>query len=316
MTKDNTTTGPPSTPSRRLNFLGCFGFSGENMNIQLTDHKLNSTSRRRSRIFKWSFSCKKSTTTKTVHVDFNTVSSKSLNAAPVKTDTTWEIQVVEEDATLTKKHVIMVDTKHVPVASEEAKTCRKKWTDVVKRQNGSTRRKEMKPVATSATVELKTSVMMDQNNENIVNSNPSSLKPLTHSISLPAKSKRRKPTKVDKGVVGKTTSLSSGGEFDSIIGMTILLVILVIMVLWGKLCAIICTCAWFSVAPRLVAVGERSAVATVEGRLPEMQKKVNLESVEYKKKVVLEGLLQRNHRNVVGRLFKGCRKYTVFELVY
>ncbi|KAI3694062.1 hypothetical protein L1987_77021 [Smallanthus sonchifolius] len=300
MIKDRTATGPPSTSSPSSLFLGCFGYSGEKID------EVNSSSRRRHRISEWSFSCKKSTTNIVDHSTGHR-KSKSVNDAPAMSDTTWEIQVVEEDATLTKKHVIMVDEKHVPATSEEQKTCRKKWTDIVKRQNGPfrSRRKDMKPDATSATV----AGVESPEKKTVTIPHPfvsTPLKPLTQSKSIPGPKRQKLPKAttagggVDKGVVHKTTPL--GGEFDSIIAMSILLAIMVIMVLWGKLCAIFCTCAWFIVAPRLVAVGERSSTATAERRPQELENKLNLESVEYKKKVVLEGLLQRNHRNVVGRL--------------
>jgi len=38
---------------------------------------------------------------------------------------------------------------------------------------------------------------------------------------------------------------------DSLIGMSIMLTTLVIMGIWGKLCAILCMCAWFYCVPLL-----------------------------------------------------------------
>lgn len=301
--KDCTATEQPSTSSRSSWFLGCFGCSGDTM--QPTE-VVNSGSRRRW-VFKWKSSFKKSAA-KTVPVELTTVprKTKSFTLTPATSNTTWEIQVVEEDATLTKKPVIMVEENHVSVTSDEQNTRRKKWTDIVKRQNGSYRgrRKDMKAAA-AVPPQLdspgKKSVTISR--DPIVFS-PN--KPLTESISPPPAKGKKPPHAppagggVDDGAFNKTPPL--GGGFDSIIGMSIILVTLVIMMLWGKLCAILCTSAWFFIAPRLGGAGEHSAVATADKRLPESHNNLDLESVEYKKKVVLEGLLQRNHRNVVGRL--------------
>ncbi|KAI3812326.1 hypothetical protein L1987_17033 [Smallanthus sonchifolius] len=284
MTKDSaTTTGPPSTSTC---FLGCFGCSGGKP--QLTD-EVNSSSRHRYRrrrwISKWRFSFKKPPT-KTVPVDLPTVPEKSkpVTNAPTTPGSTWE---ENENPTLTKKHAITVD---------EEKPRRKKWTVAVKSQNGSnsSRKKETKPAARSAP-DQKTVTMAHP-----LVSSP--LKPLSHSKSQPPAKRQKHPhaPPVDEGLRRK--SGPSGGEFDSIIGMSIILVILVILVLWGKLCAILCTSSWFFIAPRLVAAGQRSAVDSADKPPPESHNSLDLESVEYKKKVILEGLLQRNHRNIVGRL--------------
>ncbi|KAI3728558.1 hypothetical protein L6452_17196 [Arctium lappa] len=311
--KDCTATKPPSTSSRTTCFLGCFGFSGDTM--QPTEEEVNPATRRQRWVFKWKSSFKKSAA-KTVPVELTTTTvprkTKSFTVSPATPNTkTWEIQVVEEeeeeeDATLTKKTLIMVDQNHTN------STRRKKWIDIVKRQNGSyrSRRKDTKAAAVGLPYYLdspeKKSVTISHD-DSIVSSPK---KPLTRSVSPPpANGKKLKPPRattagggVDDGVFDKTTPL--GGGFDSIIGMSIILVTLVIMMLWGKLCAILCTSAWFFIAPRLgaAAAGERSAVVTAEKRLPESGNILDLESVEYKKKVVLEGLLQRNHRNGVGRL--------------
>ncbi|XP_024994940.1 uncharacterized protein LOC112528205 [Cynara cardunculus var. scolymus] len=304
--KDCTATKPPSTASRSSCFLGCFGCSGDRM--QPTEEVNSAGSRRQSWVFKWKSSFKKSAA-KTVPVDLATVprKTKSFTLAPATSNTTWEIQVVEEDdATLTKKPVIMVEENHVPVRSDEQNSRRKKWIDIVKRQNRSyrSRRKEMKAAAVSPS-----HLDSPEKKSTTISHDPivfSPNKPLTRSISPPPAKVKKPPHAppadggVDDKASNKTTPL--GGGFDSIIGMSIILVTLVIMMLWGKVCAILCTSAWFFIAPRLGAAGEHSAVATAEKRLPEPHNNLDLDSVEYKKKVVLEGLLQRNHRNVVGRL--------------
>ncbi|KAK9048160.1 hypothetical protein SSX86_032878 [Deinandra increscens subsp. villosa] len=236
MTKETTTTGPPSTSTTTGScFLGCFG--GSFKNTQPThNHEVNSSSRRRHWICCFSF---KKSPTKTVPVDQSTAHQKSKSVkhdSPTISDTMTEIQLVTEHATWTTKHV----KNQKAVKSDEQKTRRKKLklTAAVKSQNGG----------------------------------------------------------VDGGVRTKTQR-PAGGEFDfdSRIGMSVILVILFMVVLWGKLFAILCTSAWLFIAPRLVAAGGHSGDKL---KLPpESGDNLDLESVEYKKKVVLEGFLQRNYRN-------------------
>ncbi|CAH1414707.1 unnamed protein product [Lactuca virosa] len=308
MIKDCTTTKPSSTTVRSSCFLGCFGCSGEK--IQHRD-KVNLGCRRRW-ISKWNVSFKKSAT-KTVPVELTSTSRKSKSFqllekhAPATSDTTWEIQVVEDDATLTKKSVIMMEGNHAPVTYDEHNNRRKKWISILKRQNASSRssRKEMKAATTTAT-----SAGLDPpGKKSVTVSYPVvsfPLKPLTHATSLPPP-KEKKPSHAppaaggaDKVTFNKQPPLA--GRFDSVIGMSVILVTLLIMLLWGKICAVLCTSAWFFIAPRLVAGGERSVLPTAEKGRQDSHINLDLESTEYKKKVVLEGLLQRNHRNVVGRL--------------
>ncbi|KAI4384173.1 hypothetical protein MLD38_002361 [Melastoma candidum] len=84
----------------------------------------------------------------------------------------------------------------------------------------------------------------------------------------------------------------SGNQLGPIVGMSIVLVTLIVLVSWGQLCAILCTAAWLYVVPRLRTqsdggMGNKGVVESLD----------YMSSDEYKKKVVLEGLLQRNHRN-------------------
>ncbi|XP_074345633.1 uncharacterized protein LOC141684516 isoform X2 [Apium graveolens] len=107
---------------------------------------------------------------------------------------------------------------------------------------------------------------------------------LSHSISLPPLIRtKEKAIRSENGV-------ETQGKVDPIVGMSIMMGTLVIMIIWGKVCAIICTCAWLYMVPRLrTKKNSRLNLSSL-----------NLESVEYKKKVVLEGLLQRDRRRVVG----------------
>lgn len=115
---------------------------------------------------------------------------------------------------------------------------------------------------------------------------------LPHSISLPP------PIRPKETPICGENKIKSGGEnegkLDPIVGMTIMMGTLVIMLIWGKVCAILCTCAWLYMVPRL----RRTVVDSRERNSGGL----DFESVEYKKKVVLEGLLKRDRRRVAGNL--------------
>lgn len=74
------------------------------------------------------------------------------------------------------------------------------------------------------------------------------------------------------------------------------MVILIIMVLWGKLCAILCTSAWLYFIPQMRSMG-RSDGGSSSVPDPDHPVGLDLGSEEYKKKVVLEGLLERSRRS-------------------
>lgn len=79
-------------------------------------------------------------------------------------------------------------------------------------------------------------------------------------------------------------------QLDPIMGMSIIMVTLLIMFLWGRLCAILCTAAWFYFVPML----RNAMVFDVGIRSDSNLKSLNMNSEEYKKRVVLEGFLRRN----------------------
>ncbi|KAL4186140.1 hypothetical protein AMTRI_Chr09g32290 [Amborella trichopoda] len=94
----------------------------------------------------------------------------------------------------------------------------------------------------------------------------------------------------DTSISGK----DQAGELDPLLGMFLLVVSFVIMVLWGRLCAIICTSAWLCLIPRL-KTAKNSGEST--GKSDFRNEKPDTNSKEYKKKVIMDGLLERNHRN-------------------
>ncbi|PPR90662.1 hypothetical protein GOBAR_AA30027 [Gossypium barbadense] len=67
--------------------------------------------------------------------------------------------------------------------------------------------------------------------------------------------------------------------------------LLLVLVIWGKVCAIFCTSAVLVFANRLITSikqGPSDNIA-VDHRIPEIG------SEQYKKKIIMEGLLERNH---------------------
>lgn len=75
--------------------------------------------------------------------------------------------------------------------------------------------------------------------------------------------------------------------------ISILVVALAVVIVWGRTCAIVCTSAWLYFIPRL----RTEAKSGVIGRTPAHFSTPEIDSEQYKKKVILEGLLERKHRS-------------------
>ncbi|KAI6687370.1 hypothetical protein NL676_024198 [Syzygium grande] len=67
----------------------------------------------------------------------------------------------------------------------------------------------------------------------------------------------------------------------------LLLLTLLVLVLWGKVCAIVCTSTWLFLVPRW------SIINCTKSPLENCDDSSYVDSAEYKKKIILEGLLQR-----------------------
>lgn len=109
------------------------------------------------------------------------------------------------------------------------------------------------------------------------------------SLPLPHQ-KREKPAAVG-GEKKREKPAAVGGEIDSMFGAVIIMVTLVVMVIWGKICAILCTAAWFYFVPRYRANLDRSYAIKFKNAGAD---RLDFDSREYKKRVVLQGLLHRN----------------------
>lgn len=86
---------------------------------------------------------------------------------------------------------------------------------------------------------------------------------------------------------GKGCLFGSNVSRDSLIGLSIMVVTLIIMSIWGRLYAILCMSAWFYCVP-LLRPTRNFNFASNEG-------KSNLDSTLHNKKVVSKGLLQGDH---------------------
>ncbi|KAL9342683.1 hypothetical protein Peur_066008 [Populus x canadensis] len=84
-------------------------------------------------------------------------------------------------------------------------------------------------------------------------------------------------------------------------GIYLFLISLTVTVLWGKLCAIFFTIIWLYFLPRRQHNTSRPQNVTRSLWLPE--KEESKDQYHYKKKVIMEGLLGRNHQRVNGIKF-------------
>lgn len=272
--------------------MGCFGFSRKvpKKNLKLSHDHMDidmvktGSLRKKSRWISWSkFHMKKSTARKTVPVDasvskkFNgsskiqsfkldkKVSSKkyrwSTGVNPSKIPAAVPDQAINNKAHKKKRsmtaNAIILESGEMDYSNSGAKddTC----------QKPSSRKKEKKTRTGSSNPGLPPV-------KKYVQSNPTTTLP-PHSADPPKKQKA-----------------INGG--DPVIGMSIIMVSLVIMLVWGKICAILCTSAWFYMVPRLRKVVDSNDME----KMGSDSGGPDLNSEEHKKKVVLEGLLQRNHR--------------------
>lgn len=115
--------------------------------------------------------------------------------------------------------------------------------------------------------------------------------------SLPPEKKVKLATRENGTNIVSHENKESRGALDSnsVIGLSVIVVILVLMLFLGKMYAILCTSAWFYMIPRLRTAVDSNVTVNkgLDSNMPDFN------SDEHKKRVVLEGLLQRNQRNVI-----------------
>lgn len=81
------------------------------------------------------------------------------------------------------------------------------------------------------------------------------------------------------------TKKVSRGVFSSNTGLSLLLLSLLVLIFWGKVCAILCTSTWLFFMPGQSKGGDLAV---------NMVGMLDVDSDEYKKRIILEGLLERN----------------------
>ncbi|XVE80239.1 hypothetical protein DITRI_Ditri14bG0123700 [Diplodiscus trichospermus] len=87
------------------------------------------------------------------------------------------------------------------------------------------------------------------------------------------------------------------------VGICSILISLLVLVIWGKICAIFCTSAWLFFAYRWNTIKLVPSENIAAGH-----RFVDIDTELYKKKVIMEGLLERNHsRNPSFALMKPVR---------
>ncbi|CAG7895979.1 hypothetical protein BRARA_B03728 [Brassica rapa] len=90
----------------------------------------------------------------------------------------------------------------------------------------------------------------------------------------------------------KNSRVRKASRVDPVIGISIIMLTLVIMLMWGRLCAVLCTCTWCYFLPRL----KRKRIGGGEAEGKDV---LDLNSAAYKKKIVLDGFLVRQQRRVL-----------------
>ncbi|XP_073032266.1 uncharacterized protein [Primulina eburnea] len=130
-------------------------------------------------------------------------------------------------------------------------------------------------------------------------SNPMIIK-LRQSVSLPAlhAPPQRRLNKGKTAAAAATGEGGNGGEMtaaagkvDSMVGASIIALTLVVMLIWGKVCAILCSAAWVFFVHCFKQSNEsfenKNDVVSSDHQI------LVLDSHEYKKRVVLQGFLER-----------------------
>ncbi|GFZ21348.1 hypothetical protein Acr_29g0005100 [Actinidia rufa] len=263
-------------PRNRSCFLGCFGFSKKIPEKDPPASLVKPRSRKMTRWLSQSRFSMKNSDAKTVPIDATTASSPASSQIPATSpdqavcDQPQKKRHEPAQKINLEVHKILDDAnslKDETVLPKRLSFCRKIEAIKAGGSHPGSPEKRSKP-SRNATA-------------------------LSHSISFPPPKREKKAT---ANADGKFRGRGEGNDkFDPMVGMSIIMVTLVIMLVWGRLCAILCTSAWFYLTPRLRNTATGSGVQ-VENGSNRVDPDLNYE--EQKKKVVLEGFLERKHRNV------------------
>ncbi|KAK6253071.1 hypothetical protein QUC31_014791 [Theobroma cacao] len=277
------------TNRRSSCFIGCFGFSGKKKPLKKTIH---ARSKKETRLLSWPMfrSSVRKSRTKTVPVD-NT--EKAEGADGNKSHTSKLIKR-KSDTKLSSKPQNPV-TNHTPSPqnseAEQVASCNQ-----AAREKPKETRQGPEPNIILGNRKLSEPTRTGSSPPGSPNVKPKSKTQtkLSHTVSLPVLEENKRvgnPRMHLREVQRKNNEVVE--KIDPVLGMSIIMVTLIIMLLWGRLCAILCTSAWFYFCPRFRSTINNNDTA-VRGTANSSD--LDLDSEEYKKKVVLEGFLQRNHR--------------------
>ncbi|KAK6229531.1 hypothetical protein QUC31_001975 [Theobroma cacao] len=181
-----------------------------------------------------------------------------------------------------KKFGEKLQRSHNSVKSKPKKVSHPKSMEKSCEDNPSTRS------STFASCLCTTSTTNSSSSSSLLSSLASSKCSSSSSLSLPEKLENNMQGNVGKGCYGYNVS------------MCLLLVTLFVLVFWGKLCAIFCTSTWLFLATCWsIKLSPSSSGNYAVEHFPEIDT-----DKFYKKKVIMEGLLERNHSSIPQPLLK------------
>lgn len=267
-----------TNPKQTSCFLGCFGFSDGKY-----PEKVRSSSRKKIRWFSWSRFRVKKSGTKTVPID-------SAIAETAK----QEIEIEVFNPKSNSDNTCLPPTHIQSLVSDQSRLIEKPK----KIRHGSERntilenRKHLEPNKENTSQKpLSLNEVGGSPGTGTKSSTPTAAG-ISPSVPSPARNREKRTantaTKLKRPHLENDLAVK---KFDPMVGMSIVIVTLIIMLLWGRLCAIICTSAWFYFLP-LLRRSDDIATNTSSNLV-----NMDMNSEDYKKKVVLEGFLDRNRRS-------------------
>ncbi|GMJ13006.1 hypothetical protein like AT5G08240 [Hibiscus trionum] len=259
-------------PPKTSRFLGCFGFFG-NKNPPEKPIKTGGRNKKRSPSFSMLCFTARKSRTKTVPLDNsdNKTVSSGESHAPSKL--------------IKKKSDRKIPWRQNSKADQQQSASPTEGPEPNIFLGNS---KSSDPTRTGSTLSGSPTVKSKQN------PNPKTHPKLSHTVSLPVlnSGKRAGNPRIHDRVNLKEHKRKDNRvvqKLDPVMGLFVITVTLVIMLFWGRLCAILCTSAWFYFRPRTVINDNDTKNITDSSDS-------DLNSEEYKKRIVLEGLLERNYK--------------------
>ncbi|KAI4328644.1 hypothetical protein L6164_020980 [Bauhinia variegata] len=282
MAKTQKKTPQSSKPTSSL-LVCCFGFSREiyTENIpEVPDDSLNE--KRKSRWFSWRRILMKKSSTKTVPL--NASNEKPKPKRRVKSHS-WKLSKSKSKPILLDSQNPATDLSPPPQTEAAVLAAPNQTPPQTKHgveQNRGDNRRSRQHVAPSK-----------EDTRQKKGSSPIKETPaMSTSVSL--EKRRGSSSSLHKTTLAQSKRLTQAKRNSShpMVGMSVIMVTLIIMILWGRLCAILSTAAWLYYIPRF-----RTTVENDRKNLTANPIDMDVDSKVYKKKVILEGLLERNHNH-------------------